>query len=843
MMMMSMENNEGMDSMIIEAKRDIKAMLSSDSKRKVETIIQEVEKLSKFDRLLFYLELPSNQSNAPTDPLRGPLNPLGSRSEIQLTITWIKTHLEEDQQVSLPKHEVYDEYIEYCTTNLLKPLSTADFGKVMKQVYPQVRPRRLGTRGNSRYCYAGLKKKTKLEEPATPDFNFRKQEQTVSDTEDSVLVSASYLIREWVEKLLGVKFEGLKELAYYLLDKMYVDNKSYAAYALLSGKKNLKCTSQNDIVDHGNSQTLHILNHVKEREIKRKSQDLERYEVNSSMLYEEPESRKVLKLRKEENHQNDENESDILHKSTQPPPQPGEIKLEEGGKAPILSVYEEVTVADVDMTIMKKDESMWTAPGTTTSSNNAQTTLVPILNNNNEEVWLPVSSSTSIVNSVPHETVKPLWDSSKNDPDEEIGTYFPDNSIENDDKLSQLRQLLEKNLKSPTVGNSSAFKPTRSIKEDENEMEGRNSVLQHHDWSNPLPQETSNNNSLNSRRKVSFNPMVIDDPVQSPAIAAVNSNNSRKRNYGFQPISPRQTGSSQPPSPPSAASPFISPRSTPVPSVRSRHSSGNNMSLSLLPTTPNNRFVYGSNGSDISRAATFGSTSECSTPFISPQATPVHFSRSRHNSAQGRLCRSRHSSGVGYYKYVNNFSPVALNNLNNPFSPQPGTPMNLMDDSYTSSSSVQYFDSNDVMRSRHSSGGSEQSIQSAPISPTSNLMLQGGGGPLGGLEPRVRQRHASAGTVPTYGGELGGLSALVHSQQPSQQILPVTGENIILDSRTPNLLGGKGEKMMNDPLGKKELPVSSSGQNNMPDDLEMTVRVLKDFDNDFSQFCTDENVA
>ena len=39
-----------------------------------------------------------------------PLNPLGSRSEIQLTITWIRTHLEEDPQVSLPKHEVYDEY-------------------------------------------------------------------------------------------------------------------------------------------------------------------------------------------------------------------------------------------------------------------------------------------------------------------------------------------------------------------------------------------------------------------------------------------------------------------------------------------------------------------------------------------------------------------------------------------------------------------------------------------------------------------------------------------------------------------------------------------------------------
>ena len=39
----------------------------------------------------------------------------------------------------------------------------------MKQVYPHVRPRRLGTRGNSRYCYAGLRKKVKLEQPTTPD--------------------------------------------------------------------------------------------------------------------------------------------------------------------------------------------------------------------------------------------------------------------------------------------------------------------------------------------------------------------------------------------------------------------------------------------------------------------------------------------------------------------------------------------------------------------------------------------------------------------------------------------------------------------------------------------------
>lgn len=62
-------------------------------------------------------------------------------------------------------------YSMYCTRNSMKPLSTADFGKVMKQVYPRVRPRRLGTRGNSRYCYAGMRKRVKLDPPTLPDIS------------------------------------------------------------------------------------------------------------------------------------------------------------------------------------------------------------------------------------------------------------------------------------------------------------------------------------------------------------------------------------------------------------------------------------------------------------------------------------------------------------------------------------------------------------------------------------------------------------------------------------------------------------------------------------------------
>jgi hypothetical protein len=54
------------------------------------------------------------------------------------------------------------------------------------------------------------------------------------DYEEEMGSAASYLIREWVEKLLGVKFDSLRDLARYLIDKMYVDNRSTAAHTVLS---------------------------------------------------------------------------------------------------------------------------------------------------------------------------------------------------------------------------------------------------------------------------------------------------------------------------------------------------------------------------------------------------------------------------------------------------------------------------------------------------------------------------------------------------------------------------------------------------------------------------------
>ena len=183
-------------------------------------------------------------------------------------------------------------------------------------------------------------------------------------------------------------------------------------------------------------------------------------------------------------------------------------------------------------------------------------------------------------------------------------------------------------------------------------------------------------------------------------------------------------------------------------------------------------------GSDISRAATFGSASESSTPFISPQGTPIPFNRSRHNSAQGRLCRSRHSSGVplagGSYRYQTMpYSPMALNNLNNPFSPQPSTPIgqpDMAEPSYQSNIN-QFVSPPEDPRSRHSSNGSDTAPRSAPLSPFNanngqhNQMNQG------------RQRHQSAGAT-------AGATATIHYRPAQWQ--PINGEPTLQTEFTLN---------------------------------------------------------
>ncbi|XP_043790082.1 DNA-binding protein RFX7 isoform X2 [Apis laboriosa] len=228
----------------------IEDSISDESKTRIQEIFSQIEQLKIEEKLLLYLKLPLSLTNTggTIDPLRQPLNPLGNRYEIHQTIMWIKTHLEEDPDVSLPKQEVYDEYNMYCMRNSMKPLSTADFGKVMKQVYPRVRPRRLGTRGNSRYCYAGMRKRVKLDSPTLPNISGTQTGDEVDENiTEEMLGAASTLIREWAESLLGLKFPTLSALARHLVDNVYVDTQSLSAICILCASGNSNASTNKDI--------------------------------------------------------------------------------------------------------------------------------------------------------------------------------------------------------------------------------------------------------------------------------------------------------------------------------------------------------------------------------------------------------------------------------------------------------------------------------------------------------------------------------------------------------------------------------------------------------------------
>lgn len=104
----------------------------------------------------------------------------------------------------------------FCGKINIKPLSTADFGKVMKQVFPDIRPRRLGTRGHSRYCYAAMRKATKLNSPHLPDLTITRNDSATRGKLSGDGDVSWNVIKNWSESLLGTQFESFDDLATHI---------------------------------------------------------------------------------------------------------------------------------------------------------------------------------------------------------------------------------------------------------------------------------------------------------------------------------------------------------------------------------------------------------------------------------------------------------------------------------------------------------------------------------------------------------------------------------------------------------------------------------------------------
>ncbi|KAJ8652834.1 hypothetical protein O0I10_011508 [Lichtheimia ornata] len=79
----------------------------------------------------------------------------------QSILAWLSQTYQYDSDnydTGIQRSRVYEDYIEYLRVNEpdQQPLNAAGFGKLVKTVFPGIRTRRLGIRGQSRYNYCGI---------------------------------------------------------------------------------------------------------------------------------------------------------------------------------------------------------------------------------------------------------------------------------------------------------------------------------------------------------------------------------------------------------------------------------------------------------------------------------------------------------------------------------------------------------------------------------------------------------------------------------------------------------------------------------------------------------------
>uniref|UniRef100_A0A914VAJ1 RFX-type winged-helix domain-containing protein n=1 Tax=Plectus sambesii TaxID=2011161 RepID=A0A914VAJ1_9BILA len=102
--------------------------------------------------------IPSGQQTSPNsldDESAGHLSHTTRASPA--TIQWLLQNYETAEGVSLPRCTLYSHYLRHCADNKLDPVNAASFGKLIRSVFLGLRTRRLGTRGNSKYHYYGIR--------------------------------------------------------------------------------------------------------------------------------------------------------------------------------------------------------------------------------------------------------------------------------------------------------------------------------------------------------------------------------------------------------------------------------------------------------------------------------------------------------------------------------------------------------------------------------------------------------------------------------------------------------------------------------------------------------------
>ncbi|XP_064208319.1 DNA-binding protein RFX5-like [Anguilla rostrata] len=203
----------------------LKSNISKNVQTKVDAILQDVQRFSDNDKLYLYLQLPSGPGTGEKSS-NSDSSSWNSADQLH-TCTWIRSHLEEHADTCLPKQDVYEMYKGFCDNLQYRPLSAANFGKIIRDIFPNIKPRRLGGRGQSKYCYSGIRRKTVLNMPLLPNLDLKNDPSELTELvqtyNQEVMEAACELICDWAQKILKRSFDTVVEIARFLVNEHIVN--------------------------------------------------------------------------------------------------------------------------------------------------------------------------------------------------------------------------------------------------------------------------------------------------------------------------------------------------------------------------------------------------------------------------------------------------------------------------------------------------------------------------------------------------------------------------------------------------------------------------------------------
>ncbi|CAL8365877.1 unnamed protein product [Arctogadus glacialis] len=196
----------------------LKSNISKNVESKVEDILHDVQRFSDNDKLYLYLQLPSGPG--PGDKSAGDSSSFSTADQLH-TCCWIRSHLEEHSDTCLPKQDVYETYRRYCENLHQRALSAANFGKIIRDIFPNIKARRLGGRGH------GIRRKTVLNMPLLPNLDLSSDPAELTELVQTyraeVTEAACQLICDWAQKILKRSFLTVVEVARFLVHEHLVD--------------------------------------------------------------------------------------------------------------------------------------------------------------------------------------------------------------------------------------------------------------------------------------------------------------------------------------------------------------------------------------------------------------------------------------------------------------------------------------------------------------------------------------------------------------------------------------------------------------------------------------------